>query len=116
MSPSRTDTVDSGGQAPIPKITLKLLGGSSVKITGQTESNSSSKSQHSSSSSSSNKRKHSSSSSAKLEGPAAKMARAIGTDLSREERFLESTDLMGRSRNSHDEKAKKIKSSKPVHE
>ena len=71
-------------------------------------SSSSSKSHHSEHSSS--KRKHVTST-AKLDGPAAKMARAIGSDPGREARFLESTDLMKKSGTSHDDKIKKAKSS-----
>jgi len=43
----------------------------------------------------------------KLEGPAAKMARAIGTDPGKEARFLESTDLIRKA--GHEDKARKPK-------
>ena len=75
---------DQGEHQPaIPKIKLKLGGGS---VTIQPESGSS----KSHSSSSSKKRSSSSAKlSDKLEGPAAKMARAMGSDPTRETRIFE---------------------------
>jgi len=119
MSPSKGDQGDM--QAPIPKITLKL-GGTVTKVTGQQEAGStpSSKSHHSSSSSSSSssshKRKAPPSTTRLVEGPAAKMARAIGTDPGKEAKFLETTDLMRKS-SSHDSSKKvKVSSNKSSHD
>jgi len=93
VSPGRAVEQESAGgsgvitphQPAIPKIKLKL-GGTVTMI--QPDSNS-----HSSSSKKDKEEKRKRSSSSvkldKLEGPAAKMARAIGTDPSKEARFLE---------------------------
>eukprot|EP00092_Neocalanus_flemingeri_P006189 GFUD01006661.1.p1 GENE.GFUD01006661.1~~GFUD01006661.1.p1 ORF type:complete len:1172 (+),score=408.27 GFUD01006661.1:326-3841(+) len=80
-----TTPVGQASQKPaIPKIKLKL-GAHSVTIQPDSNSHSSSKKEKE------EKRKRSSSSVKldKLEGPAAKMARAIGTDPSKEAKFLE---------------------------
>merc|ERR1711992_176982 len=107
MSPSKGegDTL-----APIPKITLKI-GNTVTKVTGQQETSStpSSKSHHSSGSSSSSSHKRKAPpSTTRLDGPAAKMARAIGTDPGKEAKFLETTELMRKSPSSH-EQSKKLK-------
>jgi len=97
VSPGRAAEQEQGTSQPaaatpqpaIPKIKLKL-GGSTVVIQGdKSESNSQSSSKKDRDKDSSRKRSSSSVKLDKLEGPAAKMARAIGTDPSKEARFLE---------------------------
>jgi len=118
MSPSKGE---GDMLAPIPKITLKL-GSTVTKVTGQQEAGStpSSKSHHSSGSSSSSSSSHKRKappSTTRLDGPAAKMARAIGTDPGKEAKFLETTDLMRKSSSSsHDSKKVKVSSNKSSHD
>lgn len=82
---SSSQATTPGSQPAIPKIKLKLGGNITQIITP--ESNSSSKKDRDKDSS--RKRSSSAVKLDKLEGPAAKMARAIGTDPSKEARFLE---------------------------
>jgi len=117
MSPSKGE---GDMLAPIPKITLKL-GGTVTKVTGQQEAGSTpaSKSHHSSGSSSSSSSSHKRKappSTTRLDGPAAKMARAIGTDPGKEAKFLETTDLMRKSSSSHESKKVKVSSNKGSHD
>jgi hypothetical protein len=51
-----------------------------------------------------------------LSGPAAKMARAMGGNTNSETKYLEKTNLIKQSGSSHDDKAKKAKTSRPVNE
>jgi len=82
-SQGQTPAATASHQPAIPKIKLKL-GGSTVTIQPGSNSHSSSKKDKDS-----RKRTSSSVKLDKLEGPAAKMARAIGSDPSKEAKFLE---------------------------
>merc|ERR1711915_867000 len=93
VSPGRTkeeqgssQATTPSGQPAIPKIKLKLMGGSNVIVHPDSNSTSSSSSKKEKDS---RKRSSSSGKIDKLEGPAAKMARVIGTDPNKEARFLE---------------------------
>jgi len=82
---SSSQAATPGNQPAIPKIKLKL-GGNVTVITPESNSHSSSKKDRDKDS---RKRSSSSVKLDKLEGPAAKMARAIGTDPNKEAKFLE---------------------------
>ena len=84
---------------------------------GSTPSSKSHHSSGSSSSSSSSHKRKAPPSTTRLDGPAAKMARAIGTDPGKEAKFLETTDLMRKSSSSsHDSKKVKVSSNKSSHD
>lgn len=86
IEPAQATSSTPGQQGTIPKIKIKF-GGTDI---GQVVSGSDSRSdpRHHKSSSSSSKKRERSSSSAKLDGPAAKMSRVIGTKQELESQFL----------------------------
>ena len=89
-----------------------------VTRAGSTPSSKSHHSSGSSSSSSSSHKRKAPPSTTRLDGPAAKMARAIGTDPGKEAKFLETTDLMRKSSStsSHESKKVKVSSNKGSHD